>query len=111
MTFIYLRIIIFNDIESFILSVFFSIQLFVVLVLKLFHSAPRPAWIHPEIEPSTCYGEFGNPSGHTVTAAHFTMYLYFVYVLKTYDISGIVRQKVKSIVSINTPEAVEESNP
>lgn len=57
-------------------------------VFKNLHHSPRPFWIESKIKAVTCYDEFGNPSGHSLIAAHFTMYLFFTKFYSNNDASN-----------------------
>jgi hypothetical protein len=45
-------------------------------LLKNVHHDPRPFWANEEIQPIKCYAEYGNPSGHSLLASFFAMYLF-----------------------------------
>lgn len=45
-------------------------------LLKNVHHDPRPFWVNEDIDPVKCYTEYGNPSGHSVCASFFAMYLF-----------------------------------
>jgi membrane-associated phospholipid phosphatase len=62
---------------TFALTANFCIQLFWTNVLKMYHHSPRPFWVNEQITPDSCYTQFGNPSGHSIFAAFFAMYLYY----------------------------------
>ena len=71
--------------ESAVLIVNLALQIFVVDAWKTYEHAPRPFWVHDFIKSSKCYTQFGNPSGHSIAAAYFAMYIYFFYVKKQSD--------------------------
>lgn len=50
-------------------------------VLKSIYAEPRPFWVSSEIRPERCRRDFGNPSGHAMTASFFwiTLYLHQYY--------------------------------
>ena len=66
-----------TDPMTFALLTNFNVQIFLINFFKMFHHNPRPFWINTEIHPATCYTQFGNPSGHSVCAIYFSMYLFF----------------------------------
>ena len=82
MVFIFFRCLIYNDIKSVMLLIFFALQIFICYSAKLFHAAARPSWVSPDIHSYKCYAEYGSPSGHTSVDTHFTTYLLLAYVLE-----------------------------
>ena len=63
------------------------IELFFMGALKNLHHSPRPFWVNyyggqpgDGIYVKSCITQFGNPSGHSLFAAYFSMYLFFAYV-------------------------------
>lgn len=44
-----------NETESVILTVNFSIQMFWMNLLKIFHKQPRPFWEYPDVRAAACY--------------------------------------------------------
>ena len=47
--------------------------------LKMAYAEPRPFWMTPEIKAHGCYNEFGNPSGHSSSAATFSIAIFLDY--------------------------------
>ena len=45
-------------------------------ILKQVYSESRPYWVSEEIKPETCRKDYGNPSGHCMSATFFWMTLY-----------------------------------
>lgn len=62
-----------------------AIQIFIVDAWKTYLHAPRPFWVYDNIVSAKCYTQFGNPSGHSISAAYFAMYVYFMYVAEQSD--------------------------
>lgn len=62
--------------------VYFMVEVFMLCFFKNIHHSPRPFWLSEEIRPQKCSDEFGNPSGHSLIASHFAMYLFFSFVHK-----------------------------
>ena len=45
--------------------------------LKMMHAQERPFWVYSAIKPdASCIEQFGNPSGHSLFSAFFSMYLW-----------------------------------
>ena len=47
--------------------------------LKMAYAEPRPFWMTPEIKAYGCNNEFGNPSGHSCSAATFSIAVFLDY--------------------------------
>lgn len=62
--------------DGVLLAVNMSIEMFLMTSLKIFHFQARPFWAFEDIIPGACYSQFGNPSGHSITAIFFAMYLW-----------------------------------
>lgn len=62
-------------------------------ILKSIYGEPRPFWLSPDIKPSKCRKDFGNPSGHAMTASFFWLTLYLH---KYYEV-GAPRQRMPSV--------------
>lgn len=43
---------------------------------KMAYSEPRPYFVDPDIIPHGCSAEFGNPSGHSLFAAAFFLFIF-----------------------------------
>jgi membrane-associated phospholipid phosphatase len=71
-----------SKIDTFILVINFSVELFVMTIFKVWHHQPRPFWQYSEIRADACYTQFGNPSGHSSFASFFAMYLFYKYFVK-----------------------------
>ena len=48
-------------------------------VMKVLYHEPRPFWVSPDIKPSVCRKDYGNPSGHVMTSSFFWLTLYLNY--------------------------------
>ena len=55
-------------------------------VLKNLYSQPRPFWVSENINPQKCRKDFGNPSGHSMTASFFWL---TVYLHKYHEVGAI----------------------
>ena len=50
--------------------------MFVMNATKMAYSEPRLFWVVKDIIPDECTAEYGNPSGHTLFAIGYPMFLY-----------------------------------
>lgn len=55
----------------------FTILMLVMNITKMAYHEARPFWIDPTVYQSDCSVEFGNPSGHSMTAAVLSVALAF----------------------------------
>ena len=62
--------------ESIVLCCNLAVQVFVIGFFKTLHAEPRPFWVDKDIIPGGCTNQFGNPSGHSLTALFFSLYLW-----------------------------------
>ncbi len=46
-------------------------------ITKMAYHEPRPFMFSEKIEVYGCSAEYGNPSGHSIFAAAFNLFLYF----------------------------------
>ena len=69
--------------ETFVLAVNLAIELFLMTITKVWHYEARPFWAFSDVRAGACYTQFGNPSGHSLFAAFFAMYLFNRYFLKS----------------------------
>ena len=52
---------------------------FTMNVSKLWYHQPRPFWVNPAIESSSCSTQYGNPSGHSLVAMAFAGIIWLDY--------------------------------
>lgn len=90
-------VVIFNLVHKmkalYIWSAFGLICYFNTGILKSLFEESRPFWLSDEIAPQKCRRDFGNPSGHCMTATFFWLTVY----LNKYFEVGAARPKVRSI--------------
>jgi membrane-associated phospholipid phosphatase len=55
-------------------------------VFKHLYAQPRPFWVSENINPQKCRKDFGNPSGHCMTASFFWL---TVYLHKYHEVGAI----------------------
>lgn len=48
--------------------IYFLFTIYFTSLLKMFYHDPRPYWEEPEVKAKECYTEYGNPSGHSLSA-------------------------------------------
>jgi membrane-associated phospholipid phosphatase len=60
-----------------------SIEIWFVSIFKVLMQSPRPYWVTDTIKPmdSKCKTNFGSPSGHSISCAFFTTYIYFSFIV------------------------------
>jgi len=85
--------------ESVFVTIAFVLEMFWMTGLKNMHHSPRPFWDNyysnkpgdgKGIYPGKCPSQFGNPSGHSICAAYFSMYIFFAYIYRN-DLDQINR--------------------
>jgi hypothetical protein len=55
---------------------FISAALFVMSITKIAYGEPRMFWVEKDLIPNECTAEYGNPSGHTLLAIGYPMFLW-----------------------------------
>ena len=55
------------------------LNVFLMCILKLIYSEPRPYMSNPMIRLSECSVEYGNPSGHSLTCAFHFLTIIWLY--------------------------------
>ena len=55
---------------------FLAAAMFMMNVTKMAYAQPRLFWYVSAIVPDECTAEYGNPSGHTMLAIGYPMFLY-----------------------------------
>ena len=89
-----------NNQHNVILLVNFSIELFIMNFLKLMHAQERPFWVYKDIQPdASCIEQFGNPSGHSLFAAFFSMYLWHRHFYSIKAASASIKVKLLKTIS------------
>ena len=74
--------------------VFFLISCLTFMNLtKMAYSEPRPYFVDPDIIPHGCSAEYGNPSGHSLFAAAFFIFIFLDVFEHSKDILCIARIK------------------
>lgn len=65
------------------------IEMSFMMGFKNLHHRPRPFWDNYYVGnpgdgngvfPADCISQFGNPSGHSIFAGYFSMYIFFAYI-------------------------------
>jgi len=74
-----------SKIETMVLVINLSVELFVMTLFKVWHHQARPFWENSEVRADACYTQFGNPSGHSSFASFFAMFLFYKYFIKVED--------------------------
>ena len=64
---------------SFIMSNLLLASFHFVNILKMVYADPRPFMVTDSFTPKHCYGDFGNPSGETVYAFSFYLYMFLLF--------------------------------
>ena len=75
-----------SNAETQFLVIGIVVELFFMGALKNFHHSPRPFWVNyyqgtpgEGVFVKQCTSQFGNPSGHSLFASYFSMYIFFAY--------------------------------
>ena len=71
-----------SKIETIVLVINLSLEIFVMTIFKVWHYQARPFWENGEVKSDACYTQFGNPSGHSSFASFFAMFLFYKYFIK-----------------------------
>ena len=71
-----------SKIETMVLVINLSLEIFVMTIFKVWHHQARPFWENGEVKADACYTQFGNPSGHSSFASFFAMFLFYKYFIK-----------------------------
>ncbi len=55
---------------------FISIALYIMSITKIAYGEPRMFWVLKDLVADECTAEYGNPSGHTLLAVGYPMFLW-----------------------------------
>jgi len=76
---IFLLIVVFNltnKLKALYIWAAFGFVCYTNVGMKSIYAEPRPFWLSDDIHPQKCRKDFGNPSGHCMTACFFWLTLY-----------------------------------
>jgi membrane-associated phospholipid phosphatase len=62
--------------RTFYHSLFLCFAIFLMSITKMAYAEPRMFWWVPDIYPDECTAEFANPSGHSLLAIAYPLFLY-----------------------------------
>lgn len=83
--------------------IYFLFTIYITSLLKMFYNDPRPYWEDPEVKAKECYTEYGNPSGHSLSAILLFGMIWYRY-LRHFV------QKNKIICCLNYYKVYEDKN-